>query len=161
MTANPRTIATLEDLESAEWFANCGVQDTPSAVVLESWNEAMKHCADVEWENLKLEAANQYWFRLRERSMERSNLWNKVVDVVKPLSTALVEKKARPFAEKHSLPKVFLDNVEWDILHLCMEAEYADVFGASFYASLSYWYSKGHYPCGWEGPFPQGKIVIY
>jgi hypothetical protein len=62
---------------------------------------------------------------------------------------------------EHDLPKVFLDTVDWDILNLCMEAEYADVYPPGFYASQAYWYLKGHFPCGWQGAFPKGKLVIY
>jgi len=51
--------------------------------------------------------------------------------------------------------------VQWDILHVCMEAECADVFPAAYYASQAYWYVKGHFPCGWEGEFPKGKLIIY
>jgi hypothetical protein len=56
---------------------------------------------------------------------------------------------------------VFENMVQWDILHVCMEAEYADVYPPGFYASQAYWYVKGHYPCGWQGEFPKGKLIIY
>lgn len=63
---------------------------------------------------------------------------------------------------EQGLPKIFLDMVDWDILHLCMEAEYAEVYPPGFYASQAYWYMQGHFPCGWQGPFPKGgKLVIY
>ena len=55
-----RTIATLEKLEKADWFTNVGVKDTTAATVLLSWNEAIEYCSSVEWENLCLEAMNQY-----------------------------------------------------------------------------------------------------
>jgi len=52
--------------------------------------------------------------------------------------------------------------VQWEILGVCMEAEYADVYPPGFYASQAYWYVKGHFPCGWEGgEFPKGKLIIY
>lgn len=161
LTANPRTLATLKTLESVEWFTHCGVQDAPLAVVLESLEQAMAHCVEVDWENLRLEAANELGAKLMRRSMERYNLWNDVVIFVKPLSEALVDLKARPFAEKHGLTEDFLGQVKWDILHMCIEAEYADLVEPSFYASLSNWYSKGHFPCGWQGSYPEGKMVIY
>ena len=54
-----------------------------------------------------------------------------------------------------------LSAVQWDILHVCMEAEYADVYPPGFYASQAYWYVKGHFPCGWQGEFPNGKLIVY
>ena len=62
---------------------------------------------------------------------------------------------------ENNLPKVFEDTVQWDILGVCMEAEYADIFQPGFYASQAYWYINGHFPCGWEGKFPNGKLIVY
>jgi len=64
-------------------------------------------------------------------------------------------------AVANKLPKSFEDTVQWDILHLAIESEYSDIFPPGFYASQAYWYLKGHFPCGWEGNFPKGKLVVY
>lgn len=158
---HPRTIATLEQLEKAQWFSHVGVKDTESSIVLSSWKEAIEHCSSVEWENLCLEAVNQYRERLLERSKERYNKWNKIVDELKPTTELLVNRKIERVLSEHQLPLVFEQTVQWDILHVCMEAEYADVYPPGYYASQAYWYVKGHFPCGWEGEFPQGKLIIY
>jgi hypothetical protein len=158
---HPRTLADLDDLEKGEWFHAVGAKDTDTAIVLSSWGEAIEHCGSVGWENLLLEAANQYRERLRERSRERLAKWNQVVDEIKPVTEALVRRKVRAVCSKHELPKVFEDTVRWDILHLCMEAEYAAVYPPGFYAGQAYWYVKGHFPCGWQGEFPQGKRIVY
>lgn len=158
---HPRTSATLETLDNAEWFTRVGVQDTTAAVVLSSWQDAIKHCSSVAWENLGLEAANQYRETLLERSRDRFNQWNDLVKQLKPESEKLVRRKIETVVRQHNLPKVFEDNVQWDILHVCMEAEYADIYQPGYYASQAYWYIKGHFPCGWEGTFPDGKLVIY
>ena len=158
---HPQTVATLNQLEEVDWFTAVGVKDTDAAIVLSSWNDAIKHCSSLEWENLLLEAANQYCERLVERSMDRFERWNEIVDAVKPAAMDLVSRKIKDVCQKHGLPKVFVDTVEWDILHLCMEAEFADVYPPGFYASQAYWYTKGHFPCGWQGKFPKGKLIVY
>jgi hypothetical protein len=126
-----------------------------------SWPEAVESCSSPEWEDLCLEAANQYRERLIERSLARYAKWNDVVLAIKPLTQALVREKTKDVIARNNLPEVFLQTVDCDILHLCMEAEYADVFPPGFYASQAYWYVKGHFPCGWRGAFPQGRLVIY
>lgn len=158
---HPRTIATLEKLEQADWFTVVGVHDTDAAIVLSSWQEAIEHCGSIDWENLCLEAANQLRERLLERSRERYALWNDLVNEIKPVVVPFVQRKIEPVIRKHDLPQMFENTVRWDILHLCMEAEYADVFPPAFYASQAYWYVKGHFPCGWSGTFPDGKLIIY
>jgi hypothetical protein len=158
---HPRTIATLAELESVEWFTKVGEKRTGPIRVLKSWNEAIESCSSEEWEWLCLEAANQYRERLVERNLERYALWNNLVDELKPITMPLVLRKTAAVIAANNLPQVFLNTVQWDILHLCMEAEYADVFPAGYYASQAYWYMQGHFPCGWDGKFPEGHLVIY
>lgn len=57
---HPRTVATLDKLRQAAWFSYVGVKDTEAAIVLSSWGEAIESCSSLEWENLCLEAVNQY-----------------------------------------------------------------------------------------------------
>jgi len=158
---NPRVEATLGQLEKSDWFARVGVKDAAAAIVLSSWREAIEHCSSIEWENLCMEASNQYRMRLLEKSQERYNQWNELVDQLKPVTEALVRRKIEAVVRVNDLPKVFEDTVHWDILGVCMEAEYADVYPPGYYASQAYWYVKGHFPCGWEGDFPNGKIIIF
>jgi hypothetical protein len=158
---HPRTVATLEKHDKAEWFSRVGIKDTDAAIVLSSWPQAIEHCSSLEWENLCLEASNQYCERLLEHSKERFNQWNDVVAELKPVTIPFVLRKIEAVAQEHNLPRVFGDTVQWDILGVCMEAEYADVYPRGYCASQAYWYVKGHFPCGWEGNFPAGKLIIY
>lgn len=158
---HPRTAATLAQLEKADWFSHVGVKDTIKTAVLSSWQEAIEHCGSNDWQNLCLEAANQYRERLVERSKERFRKWNEIVIEIKKATQPFVQRKIAAVVQMHHLPPVFVHSVQWDILHLCMESEYADVYPPGFYASHAYWYTKGHFPCGWNGKFPDGKLIIY
>ena len=158
---HPRTLRTIEKLEKATWFSHVGEKDTAAAIVLSSWEEAIERCASIEWENLCLEASNQYRARLLERSKERFIRWNDVVAELKPVTIPFVHHKLGSVVREYDLPKVFEDTVQWDILGVCLEAEYADVYPPGFYASQAYWYVKGHFPCGWEGKFPEGRLIIF
>jgi predicted protein tyrosine phosphatase len=157
-----RTEATLQQLAANDWFRNVGALDTDSATVLQSWEQAIESCSGAEWEELCLEAANQHRARLIERSADSLLRWNDVVEDVKPSVVKLVKEKTYKIVEKNHLPKLFVDTVNWDILHLCMESEFSDIYPPGFYASQAYWYAGGHFPCGWIGPFPNGgRLVIY
>jgi hypothetical protein len=125
---HPRTTATLERLEDANWFSCVGIKDTTVAIVLSSWQEAIQHCSSMGWQNLLLEADNQYVLRVLERSKERYRMWNDVVAEMKQTTIPLVRRKIEAVVREHRLPQVFEDTVQWDILGVCMEAEYADVF---------------------------------
>jgi hypothetical protein len=149
------------ELRSADWFSRVGVVDLEQVAILSSWGEAIESCQSPQWEYLCLEAANQYRERLLETAPAAFSRWNDTVIAVKPVTEPLVREKAAAVAEQFSLPKVFLDTVEWDILHLCMEAEFSDFVKPGWYASQSYYYANGHFPCGWEGEFPHGRLVVY
>lgn len=156
-----RTRATLAQLEGAEWFRSVGRKDTDAAIVLSSWEDAIVSCASLEWENLLLEATNQYREKLASRSTERFQGWNSITKELKAVTVPLVTRKVEQVVKDNGLPKVFEDTVQWDVLGVAMEAEYADVYPPGFYASQAYWYTKGHFPCGWQGSFPDGKLIIY
>ena len=96
-----------------------------------------------------------------ERSPERLRKWNEIVNGLKKTLIPFVQGKIEPVVWEHRLPKAFEHVVQWDILHACMETEYADVYPTGFYANLASWYIKGHFPCGWQGVFPQGILIIY
>lgn len=156
-----RTRATLEQLEQADWFHAVGQKDTDVAIVLSSWDEAIASCASIEWENLLLEASNRYCEKLAQLAPGRFQQWNTIAEELKVVTIPLVARKIDQVVREHALPKVFEDTVQWDILGVAMEAEYADVYPPGFYASQAYWYVKGHFPCGWQGDFPEGILVIY
>lgn len=158
---HPRTASTLAELEEKEWFANIGKHDSECVVFVNSWDEAIKSCQDEAWVDLCQVAANQYRARLAEGSMERFRAWNDHVRELKSVTVPLVLRKIKAVVDGNRLPKAFADAVQWDILHLCMEAEYADVFPPAFYTSQAYWYLNGHFPCGWKGQFPDGKLLVY
>jgi len=158
---HPRTEATLEKLRQIQWFGCVGIHDTKAAEILCSWDKAIKSCSSPEWEDLCMEAANQYREKLIEKSPERFHKWNDCMLLIKPVVQALVREKTKQIIAENNLPKVFIDSVDWDIIHLCMEAEYADVYPPGFFASQAYWYMKGHFPCGWQGQFPKGKLIVY
>jgi len=129
--------------------------------LVSDWETAIENCSSVEWGNLCLEAVNQYYARLTERAPERLAQRNDIVKEIKKTSIPLVREKIADVVRDNALPQCFEDTVQWDILHLCIEAEFSDVFPPGFYASQAYWYSKGHFPCGWSGNFPAGHLLVF
>ena len=162
---HPRPKAALEQLETANWFSQVGtmygVSQPEKIIMLSSWQEAVEQCSTIEWENLCLEAQNQYRMRLLEKNKDRYRQWNDVVEMLKPTTIPFVQRKIEATVKQHDLPKVFEVTVQWDILGVCMESEFADVYPPGFFASNAYWYMKGHFPCGWQGEFPKGTLIIY
>jgi hypothetical protein len=132
---HPRTAATLEELQRAEWFSKVGINDADTAIVLSSWVDAAKFCTSHETKCLWLEAANQYHMRILERSKEHYMRWNDIANEMRPVVQALVERKTAAVVEKNGLPKGFGDHVRWDMIHVCIESELAHVYPPGFFAA--------------------------
>ena len=159
----PSTIATIQELRSFKWFSRVGERhpEVSTAKVLSSWSEVVERLEDDQWENCCLDAANAYGEKLKQVAPTRFRSWNAKVEEIKVLSIPLVANVFSGDQSLRTLPKVVQDTVQWDVLHLCLEAEFSDCIPPGFYASNSYWYRVGHIPCGWNGNFPDGGIIIY
>jgi hypothetical protein len=157
-----QTRRELETLRGATWFRAVGIPDVEEARVLSSWAEASRACERQQYEDLKLEARNLFTERLAERDPERFKEWNIAVRELRPVAKELVKAK---FSVVEGLDERVLSTLtataDWDILNVLMEAEYSDVAEPAFYTGLAYWYVAGHFPCGWDGPLPGGKVVVY
>ena len=84
-----------------------------------------------------------------------------MIDELKPIVEEFVEEKCKAVVAENDVPRSFVQSVNCDILHACIEAEYSDVYPPGFFASQAYWYCTGRFPCGWKGDFPDGQQGIY
>ena len=83
-----------------------------------------------------------------------------IIKEIKALMEPLVEEKVRPIAEREGLSPQFEASVKWDLLGYCKELEYGDTADA-FFLRLGDLYMSGHFPCGWNGKYPHGWLVVY
>jgi hypothetical protein len=155
------TVEILDELQKAQWFSRVGISDTSRAMVLASWQDAIMCCGTIDSENYRIEASNGNHAQVMLRSKERESEWNDIVDMLKKTTIPFVRRKIEPVVRDHKLPKVFEGTVQWDILGVCLESEYADLGLSGFYRNLAQWYLNGHFPCGWQGEFPDGVLIIY
>lgn len=151
----------LGRLERASWFSRVGMKEGFNSAVVSSWPEAIEYCGAPEWEDLQLEALNQFRERIAKHSMQRLNQWNGTVREVKKITRPLVERKIAAVLRENDLPKIFEIQVNHDAMCSCMEAEYGDICPPGFFTRMAYWYIGGHFPCGWWGAYPDGKLVVY
>jgi hypothetical protein len=156
-----RTKEALQDLRHSQWFNRVGDVDSPSVRIIKSWEEAAILCSNIDWENVLLDGANGYRDRLREVTPRLLDTWNDRVARVRPECDEIARVKTLPVRQLHNMPAEFEWAVRWDIINYAMECEYADVCSPGFFTRQAYWYLNGHFPCGWEGPFPQGRLIIY
>ncbi|MFO1488056.1 MAG: hypothetical protein U1F65_06230 [Verrucomicrobiota bacterium] len=87
--------------------------------------------------------------------------WDRIREEIKPQVVALVTEKTRQVVAKAGLPDVVVKRATWDILCMALEHEFAEVVPVSFFDAMGACYLHGHFPCGWEGNWPEGQLMVY
>ena len=85
----------------------------------------------------------------------RYQQWNSIVDTIKYILRDTFEEVNETY------PKDVSKNVEWVLLNYLVEKEYEDLYPNGYYQKWIKWYFAGHHICGWQGEFPDGKLIIY
>ena len=157
----------LDAICAIRWFERCGYPaefDVPLVVQpVWSWDEAMNACADEEREQTTLVARNAMTSFLHAHYRGRHQRWNEVTKHAKDLCVEPLKRSVwNPFAEARSLARTFVDSTSWNVLAAIMEHEYRECAGLPiFFSHLLEVYRAGHFPCGWVGTWPAGKLLYY
>jgi hypothetical protein len=154
-------------LPAINWFSHCGepfrLDLTMEIEPVPGWPQAMESCLAPAWEEAQLDAQNQLTLWLHEHHREQYRKWN---DLVLTHRAAVIEPLSReqwvPFQQSHDLDLRFVNSVEWDILGALMENSFLDTgHRCFFFLELLTVYEVGHFPCGWRGNWPAGKLLVY
>lgn len=99
----------------------------------------------------------------RRRQLRGRNFpqWDRIREEIKPRIVALVTEKSRPVVVKAALPDIVVKRATWDVLYMAMEYEFAEVIPPSFFDTMAAFYLHGHFPCGWEGSWPEGELIVF
>jgi hypothetical protein len=152
----------LAALDRMQWFSCAGLRDLEPATVVNSWKEAILFATDQrQWESFRLERRNELTVYLHNHAMVRYRKWNEITAELRGRIAPMVHNKVASVRAANNLPDAFESCVRWDLLAACMEAEYGDLRPPGFYTDLAAVYLKGHFPCGWDGPYPVGHFRLY
>jgi hypothetical protein len=167
---DPRTRHTLEELGGYPWFESVGQPVAGEALTVDTWDAAMRLSNGAVWESVQLQVSNRLAREINRRDWPRYSHWNRTAEEVKAAMEPIVQAKVATVARRNALPEAFVHGVRWDMLFICLEAEYADLYAPSFFIPhVAHWYASGHFPCGWEGPqletglidLPPHRLYVY
>jgi hypothetical protein len=155
----------IEQIKKIEWFCNCG-KPLSNAIEFEvnyvtSWKQAKKYYQSNDWEDIRLEAKNELTLYLHDNYPSEYKMWNKVVRDTKAILEKDVKQKIEVYRETNSLDNKFVNRVNWDILGFVLEFVYAEYKAPYFYNELFKIYESGNFPCGWDGKYPSGRLMIF
>jgi hypothetical protein len=160
-------LKTLEILKKVDWFSRVGQEiELESSMTgkieqCHSWDEALE-ANNVHWRNIKLRAQNQLTMFLDVKHHELYQTWNDVVGEIKPFIDELfqvnpIETNLSKVADIETIKKITVQ----DIRRLLIEASWSHLAEPVFFTPVTFWYIKGHFPCGWRGEYPNGKLLVF
>lgn len=156
-----------ERIASIDWFVNCGHDFTADLTMpvrlVHSWPVAATEAERPEWENAELEAQNQLSEWLYQNARNELQKWNNLVQQHKSqVVTPLIDNTITPLQARLPAAQVLVPSVQWDILGAMMENAYLHLrHPAVFFLELLLVYESGHFPCGWDGDWPNGELLVY
>jgi len=157
----------VEHLELVPWFVNCG---NPLPVTLiatcdraSSWAIAQKSFLEAEWEDVGNESQGRLTeYLTTSHPREYQGHWNRLVEEAKRALVPIVNPAAEAVVKAHALDPIFIDCVQWDVLGAVMERSYKRFNPPLFYEDKVFLvYEAGHFPCGWVGQWPVGRLLVY
>lgn len=109
-----------------------------------------------------VESRNVLTEQLSQLAPRRYQRWNELVEPINDVLWPMIRRKTQELIREHRLPKkLFQQAVFWDLSNAGMELEYADVVPPKYFAERVEWYLAGHFPCGWDGDFPEGCLIVF
>lgn len=152
----------LERLRKSEWFTRVGKPvNTDLVVPVDSWRCAVAHADSAEWGNLTLRVKNEQSNAVLEHFGDDAFPWNEMADKLRGAVRALVDDRIGRLRIEKEFRKVVGDNAAWDVLGACMEVQFREYIRGTFFGVVAEWYMRGRFPCGWEGKYPQGKLIVF
>lgn len=158
-------------------FFNCVGRPLPPTVSrVDTWPRAAKTCGFTKWSNSQLQARNALQRGITNQfpkpgMSERMQEWNPLCEELRPAITSFSNGLVRELPLNDKDRRKVRDNINWDVLLICLETHYQDIVKPIFYIPyLDPWYAEGHYPCGWDGDeFPaqwdgvirSGQLIVF
>lgn len=161
-------------INNIKWFDHCAepvrLDLTMSIERVSSWAQAIGNLAWASqtehmrssWKNVQLAAQNQLTRWLCDNRPDDYSRWDDIAGKHEESTNALIREKILPFQKNHELPDCFIQSVNCDISFACMENSYLWTgHRCCFFLELLWVYEAGHFPCGWVGKWPDGKLLVH
>lgn len=153
------TIDLLNKLKNVIWFSNVGNWNSADVLLVKNWIEAEQYCLSDDCENAQLDARND--FSILASDYEKVKQWNTVSATLRLLIEPLVLKKTKILNSCVSKPELVRNSIKWDIILCAMALEYQKFISFPYYNTIAQTYLNGHFPCGWDGVWPEGRLIVF
>lgn len=147
-------------LKSINWF-NCVNQEYNVAFYrVVDFDEFIHSIQSHEWEDSTLEARNEITSFLAIKHSALYQNWNGLVKEASDFVDNVIISSVKDIAGADM--DIIYINMKWDLVNYLIEDAYKEKLKKPlFFNELVFVYERGHIPCGWDGVWPNGNLVIY
>lgn len=159
--------AFAASVEAIEWFDECEEDWTGELLIPSAGIPTLVEAGDLHddpaWERVTHAAAQRLKNYIAFNCTREYQNWRSLSEAIQErLTRPLAEEVWRPFAEWYGFDNIFVRGVQWNVLHAALEHEYRECPGRpEFFTHLLEVYRVGHFPCGWEGKWPAGRLLVW
>jgi len=151
-------------LLSTYLFTNVGrFQGEEGTIPVSSWEQALSACEEDDWFQLTDWLPNEVFAEVSRKAKSRYQEWNQHVQAIEKRLKPWVDSQVQlvsPNLAPQNL-EIFHGRILWELMHATLETEYGDIISKGFFSVLAGWYLRGHFPCGWKGEYPDGRLVVF
>lgn len=157
------------NLVNCSWFKKCGCAEYYTydfeIYPISTESEAVKGILSTKWENICLEERGNLTAYLSCNHKDKYKHWNYEVEIIKkeylPQIRERLEKNVKEHNFSEEISKELLNEISFNIISIFMADFYSEYYQCAFYENVLKIYLTGQLPCGWDGKYPEGRIMVY
>jgi len=115
----------------------------------------------IKWENTVLEARGDVTEFLSMHHHEADQRWNDFVWTAKALIGELIDPHLDALVKNGRASKSAAASMRFDFINILVIECYKEYTTSEFFDRELDIYLNGHVPCGWQGRYPNGGMIIY
>lgn len=150
-----------KEIEKVKWFSKCGKSETEDIgfkyLIADSWKDALELNFEDKWVDICIdENANLIKITGDEIDFDEN------YDLYLTFFTNRILPLIQEYTVINKIDFSISSNVRAVVINSLLENMYKDKYDLSMiFTKLLNVYKKGHFPCGWDGNYPDGNLVIY
>lgn len=153
----------IERILKIEWLKNCrnlSISPTQDCIRTDGSNVFSKASRNT-WDNTRLEARGLVTGYLAVHAPKEFNpYWNPLVHQVRNQIWPRTEVALKTRVKQLGLPEFLTESIEFDVINMAVVLSYQEIVRSPFYENLLSTYCEGFLPCGWEGEYPNGCMIV-
>ncbi|MCG3461560.1 hypothetical protein L7G72_06770 [Xenorhabdus bovienii] len=151
----------MNRLLSINWFYSVGKEvNVPNSILVKNSADANECISSPEWEDVTLQESNKISGFLAQKYSDIYQYWNVIaIDAKSFINNEIIKN----FSDIDGVDPILLSQcVRWDLMHYLIEDTYKEKLTRPlFFAGLVDIYERGYLPCGWDGEWPNGNLIVY